>query len=543
MKKAVIYDRASTAKQKDNWSRDDALRIGAQLAEANGFEWELRQEIKSGESLVNRPVMQSILADIEAGKIQAIICQDLIRLTRDEDSIDGLIIRQTCRSNNVPVITQTKTYDFSSDHDDMAADLEFLMGKLQKRASNNQTLRGQKEKARQGGYLGGPPPFGFKLVYEIVNENEKPKADLAIDGKWRETIEKLFEVYIEYGACSGAKELNRLGYRKPGNKLFTERDLRRIVEKPIYAGFITWGRNSQSRRLKDFEVPMVFRQELQIVPVEVWQQANETLKERGQRRLGTTAKYPFSGVLVCPFCGGVMYGRRHGIKDTRVVYGCSANSKYGVTACQGRKYSSGVVAGGIIPFLANVIKSHLGLDKALNDAANEYGKTITEAELEQRIQAELLTIREGKERIVKAIAGGLISDNEAKSQLDELRAKEQRLTQDLATIGDKERIRKDYLEAMEALRNQDVEAVLWAMYESSPNVLRKIVRLIIKSVQIGTIGRTTSTKGIVEASEFTEEFLSLEPFAPGLCTLGSIRYYVDLSQLLQVTIRPDYAII
>lgn len=259
MKKAVIYDRASTAKQKDNWSRDDALRIGAKLAEINGFEWELRQEIKSGESLVNRPVMQSVLADIEAGRIQAIICQDLIRLSRDEDTIDGLIIRQTCRSNNVLVITQAKTYDFSNTSDDTSADFEFLVGKLQKRASNEQTLRGQKEKARQGGYLGGPPPFGYKLVYEIINENEKPKADLAIDEKSRETIEKLFEIYIEHGASGGAKELNRLGYRKPGNKLFLEKDLRRIVEKPIYAGFITWGRNSQSRRLKDFEVPMVFR--------------------------------------------------------------------------------------------------------------------------------------------------------------------------------------------------------------------------------------------------------------------------------------------
>lgn len=266
----------------------------------------------------------------------------------------------------------------------------------------------------------------------------------------------------------------------------------------------------------------------------MWQRANAVLKERSQRRGGSTAKYPFSGVLVCPFCGGMMYGRRHGAKETRVTYECYNAVKFGKEVCQGRKYSSSVVAGGIIPFLADVIKSHLGLDKVLNDAANEHGKTVTEAELEQRIQAELLTVREGKGRIVKAIAGGLISDDEAKGQLDDLRAKEQRLTQDLATIGEKERIRKDYLEGMEALKNQDVEATLWEMYESSPNVLRKIVRLIFKSIQIGTTGRTTGTKARVEASEFTEAFLSLEPFTPGLCTLGSIRYYIDLSQLLQV---------
>src|SRR5262245_34696152 len=113
MKKfAVIYDRASTHSQKNNWSREDAVREGRRLAEQHGYAYELRQEVASGEELVNRPVMKGILDDIYAGKVHAIICQELSRLSRDEDTIDGAIIRRICRENQAFVITQSRVYNF-----------------------------------------------------------------------------------------------------------------------------------------------------------------------------------------------------------------------------------------------------------------------------------------------------------------------------------------------------------------------------------------------------------------------------------------------
>jgi hypothetical protein len=51
---AVVYDRASTINQRDNYSRADAARLVG-LAESHGYRAELRQEIRSGEDLVNRP--------------------------------------------------------------------------------------------------------------------------------------------------------------------------------------------------------------------------------------------------------------------------------------------------------------------------------------------------------------------------------------------------------------------------------------------------------------------------------------------------------
>jgi DNA invertase Pin-like site-specific DNA recombinase len=48
MTHAVIYDRASTQKQKDNYSRVNAREVGIRIAEQNGFTWEYIKEIGSG---------------------------------------------------------------------------------------------------------------------------------------------------------------------------------------------------------------------------------------------------------------------------------------------------------------------------------------------------------------------------------------------------------------------------------------------------------------------------------------------------------------
>ena len=97
---AILYDRASTAHQRDNWSRDDAARFLDQVVAEHGYKGEVRQEIKSGENLTDRPVMKQLLLDIGEGKVAALVTQDFTRLSRDEDGIDGRVIRQVCRAIN-----------------------------------------------------------------------------------------------------------------------------------------------------------------------------------------------------------------------------------------------------------------------------------------------------------------------------------------------------------------------------------------------------------------------------------------------------------
>ena len=77
---------------------------------------ELRQEVGSGKNISERPGMQEILNDIKSGNCQAIIVQNIARLSRDPDGIDGQLIKRICRKYNciiTPIISFS--YEFNED--------------------------------------------------------------------------------------------------------------------------------------------------------------------------------------------------------------------------------------------------------------------------------------------------------------------------------------------------------------------------------------------------------------------------------------------
>src|SRR5688500_12807254 len=81
---AAHYVRVSTEKQRDNWSVKDQLAL-AKLGTDRGLRVvEYPEQGVSGETIEERPVMQRLLADLDAGRVGAVIAVDWNRLSRDE---------------------------------------------------------------------------------------------------------------------------------------------------------------------------------------------------------------------------------------------------------------------------------------------------------------------------------------------------------------------------------------------------------------------------------------------------------------------------
>lgn len=547
-KLAVIYDRASSEGQRDNWSRQDAQAIGTELAKKNGFTCELRQEVKSGEELVNRPVLKGILEEVENGLLQAIICQNLSRLSRDEDGIDGRYIKQLCRENNCVIITPDMVYDFTQEtHDDMA-DFQFLAAKWYKRNMMKQLAQGLRGRAKSGKYMGGTPLLGYKIIYlPPEREGGKPVGDIAIEPDETPLVELIFNLYIEQGGNGAAKELNQLGYRKPrkarkyrektgqNERPFFATDIVKMVENPLYAGFVRWGKNKHSRYLHDFEETMIHRPDLQIISIETWELAN---RERQKRMRDGSPKakwtnHPFARLIKCPTCNGFMYGISK--RDTRGeheryrnVYRCHNRSNHNGQLCPYKGcISEKVAAMAIIPFVSQVLRVQLDLDEALEGAANKYGKNTIENGLEAEIKAEIAKTHEAKQRVVKAVADDIFTGDEAARQISELRQKEQRLERELIKLDEQDQIRQDYLDAIEALRHRDIEQTLWGLLYGSPKqrrILGRLLALIFEpaSLEICSTGRGNNRQGKLAAYQFTDIFYEL------ICRTNYQERYADM---------------
>ena len=542
---AVLYDRASTARQQDNWSRDDAKRFLDKVVAEHGYEGEIRQEIKSGENLTDRPVMKQLLEEIADGKVAALVCQDFTRLSRDEDGIDGRIIRQVCRDAGTLIITQEKVYDFDNDGDDLLADIQFFVAKIHKRQSLLAMTRGLKEKARQGKLMPTYALFGYDWSERYPDQDapagakpgsKKPDAELVQVPEEADLVRRIFDLYEAMSQRQVAKLLNEEGLRKPcksrawrrksqtkeqdrrviidrqeerTERLWIPTDIFKIVTNPLYAGLLEYGKHCTSRLMKDFEGVQHYRPELQIVSIEQFNRCQRIAKER-KRIPGTSvgSPYLFSGLLRCRRCGGRMVGKRQwekraNGKEQHKRYECRAFHVQGKVACQGQSVYETTARKAILPALVDLLENHLRLDDALRDAADEMAAP-TMGERREGYAADLARIATAQERLVDAVADGVLDRDAIRKKQLELMEQKEYAEKRLASL---ERNRESTAEITQAL--QLVEADLSQLLENAPDAqLARLCRLVFRSVSIDA-AVTKGRKPTIQSYEFTPEFADL----------------------------------
>jgi len=513
---AVIYDRASTKKQDQNYTRLDVKRIGLEIAQRYGYETEAepRFELKSGEELRNRAVMMGILSDIQSGKtsegkkVTAVIVPNFTRLSRDEDIIDGLVIKKTCRDNGVVVIDFSgKIYNFENDNDQDAAFLEFWFASRDKRQLMSNMLRGQKERASQGKYMGGIAPFGYCIVPSgEVNKRGVVLKKRQIDPGEAKLIHEIFTLYCKMSAMATATKLNHEGKRLPiknvkgikkkesletRSRPFTSADIMRIINNPLYAGWIRWNTGEhngrpRSKYLKEFEPQVHFDPSLQIVSQKLFDRAQQIKRERyAIPSRAVSSRYPFSYILKCIGCGGPLGGTIFKASKQPQYrmhqYRCMVHYDFPEKCPKGQQITAWPVAYAVIPFVAKLLKDKTRLVVALEQAAVQYSNNDngTLQQLEAATRAEIEKTSQGVKRLTDSIADGLISREEAKSKLQELREKKERLMRELQGFEERESIRAEILEAVKLI-NSDLEGALWNMFEFDQPALARIVRMIFK---------------------------------------------------------------
>lgn len=538
---AAIYDRGSTKGQEDNYSRGDAKREGIAIAGRNGLAWEYHKEIKSGANLARREVLLNILDRIASGEIQAIIVQDLDRLARPDEEADFETIKNICIRYDVLIYTQNGIYNLDNSNDKLTGRIKMAVAGYERDQITRRTMGGKKEKAAEGGFLGGLPALGYKVCYKLT-EKGKRTSWLEVDESERALVVKLFELYILHGAYGCSKRLNELGYRGKTGSEFMHRTILDVIRNPIYAGYVTWAeKRKESKWLRDYEPGRVYKAELQIVTLDTWEKAQEVMRKRSHKHKadGSWGRSPFTGFLACEDCGKGMVlktaPQQNGKKT--LVYQCNGKASAGPQHCKGRIKTLDLVAKGIIPFMVDLLTKDLDLEKMLQDAVNRYGYTVTESELRQQLEAELHTTKEKQKRLVASISDGILTQDEAKETMRGIRDKIARMERELDNLGGKVKARENYLAAMETLRGQDIEQFLQYTMKDATAIFRQILGLIFEpnSITVETYrikGREFGCR--VLGYRFTEDFGNLQSGGDVLTLRQKYKLLIDLSQLMTV---------
>jgi len=494
MTHAIIYDRASTNHQKDNYSRVNAREVGIRIAEQNGFTWEYVKEIGSGTTLTGRPEMMKVLDRIAAGEVQVIIVQDLDRLARPEEALVYNTIRQVVMEYNVIVYTHTSRIDLNNDSDDFVADINMAVAKRERKMILKRARRGMTARVESGKFLGSPG-----LGYTWGGD------DLVIDETEAETVRVIFNILERNGGNlqQTAKYLNQNGYTGKRGGKFGHNSVLQTASRKMYIGILDISLTDK----------ITYRPDLQIISVAQFERVQKLIEARkGKEREGRRGRYTLTGFLVCGNCGGGVVAKNNG---KTVFYQCR-DSRYAHANCKsGKAYSEHLVLPAIIDFLADLIQTDF--HAALDDAAAQYGKSITEEAIEAAIQGELASVQAGKQRIVEAISLGTLTNEEAAVKLAELREQEQRLTVELASIAEKTAMLEEWQKAVETLKSKGVSGELHRLAKNRPVAFRQILSLAFEPNSLKV--RTEYVKGkgwvgILEDYQLTEAMQEVAKSVP-----------------------------
>lgn len=321
--KVYTYTRVSTTMQIDGYSLDAQKSRMKAYAEFNDYEivHEYEDAGKSGKSIEGRIQFNQMLEDIKAGK-DGVFYVLVFKLSRfGRNAADVLSTLQVMQDFGVNLICVEDGIDSSKDAGKLMISVLSAVAEIERENIRVQTMEGRIQKAREGKWNGGFPPYGYRLEKGFLYINEEEA----------ETIRIIFDQYVhtDIGANGLAKYLEQHGIRKiqrqnGKNPLFDAALIRRILKNPVYCGKISYGRRrtekvhgtrNEYRQVEQDDYLLVDGLHEGIVSEELWHEAQVKLLAQAKKyehvnRGRETKVHLLSGLVKCPVCGAGMYGNK-----------------------------------------------------------------------------------------------------------------------------------------------------------------------------------------------------------------------------------------
>lgn len=321
--KVYIYTRVSTAMQIDGYSLEAQRTRMRAFAEFNDYEvaGEYEDAGKSGKSIEGRDEFNRMMEDIKTGKddVSFVLVFKLSRFGRN--AADVLSVLQTMQDFGVNLICVEDGIDSSKDAGKLMISVLSAVAEIERENIRVQTMEGRIQKARDGKWNGGFPPYGYSLKDGVLEINEEEAL----------AIRTIFEQWVstDIGANGLAKYLENHGIRKiprhnGKNPLFDAALIRNIIKNPVYCGKIAYGRRktekvhgtrNEYKLVEQDDYLVVDGLHEGIVSEEMWNQAQikmiaQAKKYEHVNKAKDTRTHLLSGLVKCPICGTGMYGNK-----------------------------------------------------------------------------------------------------------------------------------------------------------------------------------------------------------------------------------------
>lgn len=343
----AIYARQSIEKS-------DSISIETQINLCSSFakgEFQVYKDAGYSGSSTDRPDFQRLLKDIETGKIHAVICYRLDRISRSLTDFAKLI--EFFEKHKIQFISATEQFDTSSPIGRAMVYIIMVFAQLERETIVERVKDNYFSRAKKGMFLGGKCPFGYKSKQVMLDG--KKSSILEIDPEEAEILKEIFRRYTESN-----HSLYNIAMSLPGS--WTSNKVSRILKNPapvrntidLYEYFKNKGYQI-ANNIEDFngengcllvgkekgkknrihsspsEQMLVIGLHKPIIDAQIYIAAQAKLqKNKAAKRLGTGHLSWLTGLMKCGQCGYAV--------TTKVVKGykyfcCRGRSNYGPEKC------------------------------------------------------------------------------------------------------------------------------------------------------------------------------------------------------------------
>ena len=292
----------------DEWAEKN---LGQKIPEENKY-----REVVSGETIADRPEIQTILKRIESPKIKAVLIVEVQRLSRGDLEDAGRIIK-LFRFTNTLVITPPKTYDLQDEYDRDAFERELKRGNEFLEYQKKIMSRGKELSVRQGNFIGSVPPYGYNKVW--VMEGKRKCPTLAINEEEALVVRMIFNMYVndDMGCQNICHTLDDIGIKPPKGDHWSPNGVKDMLANITYTGKVVWNRRKTLKIVEDSEISSTRPRARfgdydvydgkhdAIISDELFNAAQEKQGRNHRTKSTTKVRNPLAGLLYCR-CGRTM---------------------------------------------------------------------------------------------------------------------------------------------------------------------------------------------------------------------------------------------
>ncbi len=303
---------------------------------------------------MERPALQRLMADIEAGRVDCVVVYKVDRLSRS--LLDFARMMQTFDEHQVSFVSVTQQFNTATSMGRLVLNVLLSFAQFEREIISERTRDKIAATRRKGKWAGGHPILG----YDIDANGYK----LVVNAEEAERVRAIFQLYLEHESLLPVVvELEQRGWRNKrwqtrkagerGGKAFDRTTLYRLLTNVAYLGKVRYKDEVHDGEHAAVVDPGVF-------------QKVQAILERNGRTGGGPVRNKFGallkGLIRCVPCGAAMtpiHTTRQKTKRYR-YYVCSSAQKKGWHTCP----SKSVPAGQIEQFVVEQIKA-IGRDEAL----------------------------------------------------------------------------------------------------------------------------------------------------------------------------------